>query len=149
MAETLHTEIIIRAGRDRVWNILMDFKSYPEWNPFIVQIEGEPVKGKRLRNTLRNGDKTYVFKPRILELEAPHRFSWLGSLWFRGLFDGRHQFGIEDLGDGQVKLVHSETFSGILSGMILRKIREETRNNFIRMNEALKKRAESWETAIA
>lgn len=149
MAVTIQTEIIISASREKVWSILLDFNAYPEWNPFIVKIEGFAEPGRRLRNTLRNGEKTYMFRPRILELEAPARFSWLGHLWFRGIFDGRHQFRIEDLGNGRVKLEHSESFSGILSRMILRKIGEETRKNFIRMNEALKKRAESNEKTIA
>lgn len=145
----IRKEIIIQARPETVWKILADFSAYPDWNPFIIRIEGEPLKGKRLTNTLRNGEKTFVFKPRILEMEAPRRFSWLGSLWVRGLFDGKHEFLIEDQGEGLVKLVHRESFSGLLAGMILKKIGEDTRNNFIRMNEALKSRAESMDRAIA
>jgi uncharacterized protein YndB with AHSA1/START domain len=31
----LHTEIEIDASAERVWDILTDFASYPQWNPFI------------------------------------------------------------------------------------------------------------------
>ena len=36
----LQTEIEIDAAPDRVWMILTDFASYPEWNPFIRFVRG-------------------------------------------------------------------------------------------------------------
>lgn len=44
----LQTEVEINAGPERVWAILSDFASYPEWNPFIRFIRGVPEKGERL-----------------------------------------------------------------------------------------------------
>jgi hypothetical protein len=70
-------------------------------------------------------------------------FDWLGSLFIKGLFDGHHYFEIEELAPGQVKLSHGEHFSGLLGTTILKKIAEETRNNFIRMNGAIKQQAEA------
>jgi uncharacterized protein YndB with AHSA1/START domain len=37
----LHTEIEINGPAERVWAVLTDFASYPEWNPFIRQVSGE------------------------------------------------------------------------------------------------------------
>lgn len=139
---SIKTEIIINANKEKVWEILTDFGNYPTWNPFIISIKGEPVEGSRLTNTLLNGQKTMTFKPRILKVTPHAYFEWLGSLWFKGLFDGRHYFKIEETGPGQVKLIHGEEFSGLLSGSILNQIGEQTRQNFIRMNNALKSRAE-------
>jgi hypothetical protein len=143
MSHQIQTEIIIHASRDQVWNILTDFASYPEWNPFILSIEGTLTPGGRLKNTLKNGDKKMVFRPRIKELKPAFSFAWLGSLFFRGLFDGYHYFIIEETGTDQVRFIHGENFSGLLSGPILKKIGKDTRNNFITMNEALKRRAEA------
>jgi hypothetical protein len=64
-------------------------------------------------------------------------------LFIKGLFDGHHYFEIEELMPHQVKLSHGEYFSGLLSASILKKIAEDTRNNFIRMNNALKQQAEA------
>jgi hypothetical protein len=61
----------------------------------------------------------------------------------KGIFDGHHSFELEEVGNGQVKLIHSEKFSGILSGFLLKKIGADTRNNFVKFNEALKNRVES------
>lgn len=143
MNKEIKTEIIINGTKEKVWQVLAEFAAYPSWNPFIVQIEGQMIKGTRLNNTLLNGGKKYQFKPVLLTVEPGESFSWLGSLFFKGLFDGLHTFKLEDAGNGQVKLIHSESFSGLLSGYILKKIGHDTRNNFVKMNQALKERVES------
>lgn len=142
MNKQIKTEIIINASKEKVWDVLTNFSQYPQWNPFIVSVEGELAKGKKLKNTLRNGNKNMVFKPTILSVVPYRYFDWLGSLVVKGLFDGHHYFAIEELAPAQVKLTHGETFSGLLSTTILKKISEDTRNNFIRMNQAVKTRAE-------
>ena len=143
MQKSIRTEIVINASKERVWNVLTDFSSFPVWNPFIVSVEGELVKGKKLKNTLINGNSKMVFRPVILDVKPFHSFSWLGNLFVKGLFDGKHSFTIEPIGNNQIRLIHEETFSGLLSGWILNKIGRETRINFIRMNEALRARAEA------
>lgn len=50
--KSLETEIIINAPADKVWNILVDFDSYPEWNPFILSFDGEISEGKKFKVTL-------------------------------------------------------------------------------------------------
>ncbi|RYZ50412.1 MAG: SRPBCC domain-containing protein [Chitinophagaceae bacterium] len=142
MNKQIKTEIVINASKEKVWAILTNFSHYPQWNPFIVSIEGELVKGKKLKNTLRNGSKNMVFKPTLLSVVPYRYFDWLGSLFVKGLFDGHHYFEIEELTHNQVKLTHGETFSGLLSSTILKKIGEDTRTNFIRMNQAVKTLAE-------
>ncbi|HRF20156.1 MAG TPA: SRPBCC family protein, partial [Chitinophagaceae bacterium] len=58
MNKQIITEIIINSSKEKVWQVLTDFSSYHVWNPFIISIEGELKKGSKLKNTLRNGDKT-------------------------------------------------------------------------------------------
>jgi hypothetical protein len=139
--QTLHTDIIINASAEKVWSILMDFEKYPEWNPFILSIAGKQQVGEELRVVLKNGDGTSVFKPKVVTLEKNTAFEWLGKLPL-GIFTGQHQFRIVKIVDGQVRFMHSEQFSGLLAGMIMKKIGEQTKKGFEGMNEALKKRAE-------
>jgi hypothetical protein len=143
MSKSIRTEIIINASKEKIWEVLTNFPKYPQWNPFIIEVQGEAVAGTHLRNTMLNGESKMVFKPKVLRVEKHRYFDWLGSLFFKGLFDGHHQFELEEITPNQVKLKHSENFSGILSGMILRKIGNDTRDNFVKMNQALKKVAES------
>lgn len=142
MSKQIRTEIVINASAERVWQVLTDFNAYPSWNPFLVSIEGGTAVGGRLTNTMLNGDKKYVFRPTVTRSEPNRHFAWLGSLFFKGLFDGNHFFEIKQLSGSQVMLVHGENFSGILSGWLLKKIGADTRLSFIKMNEALKAVAE-------
>ena len=143
MDKSIRTEIIIDAPKNAVWDILTDFSRYAEWNPFIIKAEGNLEKGRYIRNTMLNDGKQFVFKPRILSVIAHQYFDWLGSLFIKGLFDGHHYFEIEEISPNQTRLIQGEHFSGILSGIILRKIAESTRKNFISMNVAVKQRAET------
>ena len=41
----LHTEIEIDASAERMWAVLSNFSSYPQWNPFIRSVIGAPRQG--------------------------------------------------------------------------------------------------------
>ena len=140
--ENLQTEIIINATPEKVWNILMDFDKYPQWNPFVKEITGSQQVGGQLKVTLKNGKGTSVFMPTVVSNETANVFEWLGSIPL-GLFKGQHRFAIEKISETQVKFIHSEQFSGLLAGLIMSQIGETTRNGFIAMNKALKERAEA------
>jgi hypothetical protein len=142
MNKNISTEILINASKEKVWNILTDFGNYKYWNPFMINSSGQAVVGTKLVNTMKNKDKQMKFRPTILSVKQYEYFDWLGSLYFKGLFDGHHFFKLEDWGNGQMKLIQGEYFSGILSGMILKSIGEDTKNNFVKMNNALKEYAE-------
>ena len=77
MKHKIRTEIIINASKEKVWSILADLNAYAVWNPFIVKSEGILKVGTKLRNTLQNGDKTIVFKPKVVEVEPNRSFGCL------------------------------------------------------------------------
>lgn len=136
------TEIIINTSAGKVWNILTNLPDYQNWNPFIVSSAGEVKPGARLVNVLKNGKKTITFKPKVLRVDAPYYFDWMGNLIFPGIFDGHHSFRIERITDSQVKLIQEEVFTGILASFIFRRIGNDTLQSFIRMNQALKYESE-------
>ncbi len=140
----IETSITINASSQKVWNILIDFGKYSEWNPFIIKIEGQPEKGTKLANTMQlEGQKPQTFKPSILVVDNEKEFRWLGSLFVKGIFDGEHYFLLEQINEQEVKLTQGENFSGILSSPIMKMIGEKTISGFNKMNEALKARAEN------
>lgn len=144
----IRTEIIINSSKEQVWKILTDFKNYQQWNPFIIKAEGKAIVGTHLKNTMKNGEKVMIFKPKVLRVEPNQYFDWLGHLWFRGLFSGHHYFEIQEIHQNQIILIHGENFSGILSGLILKKIGAQTRQNFVKMNMALKDLAERVDAEV-
>ncbi len=139
----IKTEIIINASGEKIWNILTDLENYKNWNPFMIESKGKVKVGNQITNTMKNDDKNMTFKPQILKVQENEYFEWLGSLWFKGLFDGKHYFKLESLGEDKTKLIHGEHFSGILSKMIIKKIGKQTEENFVKMNLALKEVVES------
>ena len=140
----LHTEIEIGASAERVWQILTDFASYPEWNPFVRRISGEAEAGARIEVYLQpSGGRGMTFRPTILNAERSRELCWLGKLFIPGLFDGEHVFQIEHLAENRVRFVQRESFRGLLTPLLLRMLENDTRRGFEEMNAALKSRAEA------
>lgn len=137
--KNIETSIRIKATKEQVWDCLMSFENYSNWNPFIIKISGNSSKGGKLDVYLKNGEqKSMNFKPIVLENRLNEVFRWKGKLLFKGLFDGEHYFKIVECENGIVKFIHGENFSGLFSGLILKMIGEETKQGFEKMNEALK-----------
>jgi hypothetical protein len=140
--QVLHSEIEIDAPPERVWQVLTDFDAYPEWNPFIRSIEGDPEVGSRLRVRIEPpGSRGMTFKPTVQAAEPARELRWLGRLFVPGLMDGEHRLALEPLDGGRSRFIQSERFSGVLVGLLGRML-AATEQGFKQMNEALKRRAE-------
>ncbi len=143
MAKQIKTEILIHSTPEKIWQILTDFKKYPEWNPFITSIEGKAEVGTKIKARLQPpGAKGMTFTPKILAFEMNKEFRWLGHLLFPGLFDGEHGFELIDHGNGTTTFIQKENFKGILVPFFSSMLDLNTVNGFRLMNEKLKERAE-------
>lgn len=136
--KSLQTQVQIEASASEVWEVLMDFNSYPQWNPFIISIEGKAEVGAKLKVNL-DGMR---FTPEVLVADRAKEFRWLGHLGMKGLFDGTHYFILHEQEDGSLILEHGEKFKGLLVRLILSLIGKSTQENFEKMNLALKERVE-------
>jgi hypothetical protein len=144
MAKEISTSIVINSSPSVIWEILMNFNNYPNWNPFILSITGNPKVGQQIEAKIQPpGAKAMIFKPLVLVNESKSEFKWLGKLWFKGLFDGEHRFQLIDNQNGTTTFVQSEKFTGILIPLLTKMLDQKTLKGFIDMNEALKLHAES------
>jgi len=137
----ISASIDIAAAPERVWAVLADLHAYPEWNPFIRSASGQLAVGARL--TLRmvpTGGRAMTFRPTVLAARPGELLRWIGRLVVPGIFDGTHQFALEDLG-GHTRLTQSETFRGLLVPFTGKTI-ARTEADFHALNRALKERAE-------
>jgi hypothetical protein len=140
----IRTEIDIAASPDRVWQVLMDFPSHPDWNPFVRSIQGKPRVGEQLVVKIQpEGGKGMTLKPKVLVADPQKELRWLGHLLFKGVFDGEHFFQVQAMANGHTRLVHGERFSGLLVPLAKSALDGGTKAGFIAMNEALKSRAET------
>ena len=140
----LHSEIEIHASAERVWDILIDFASYPRWNPFIRRISGELEVGERLEVRLQPPDSRGItMRPTVLRAEPNRLMRWVGHLLIPGLFDGEHSLAIRPLEEDRVRFVQHEAFKGVLVRPLARSLDTNTLRGFEEMNGALKERAEA------
>jgi hypothetical protein len=139
----LRREVEIDAPVRRVWDVLVDFDAYPDWNPFIRTIEGACEPGAQLTVRIEPpGARGMTFKPTLLRVEPARELAWLGRVLVRGVFDGEHTFTIEQLEGGRSRLVQSERFTGLLVPVFAKTL-QATEAGFDAMNAALKTRSEA------
>jgi hypothetical protein len=138
---TISATVDIAAPSDQVWGVLADLDGYPDWNPFIRSASGRLAEGATL--TLRMvpaRGRAMTFRPRVLAVQPGVLLRWIGRLIMPGIFDGTHQFALENLG-GHTRLTQSETFGGILVPFTGTTI-SRTEGDFRALNQALKQRTE-------
>lgn len=139
----IETKIRIYAPSEKVWEILTDFESYPEWNPFIRVISGEIREGGRLEVKITPPDeKEMSFSPIVFRAIPGRELRWIGKFLIKGLFDGQHYFRLEEVDSNSTVLVHGEYFTGLLVGMMSSMLKQ-TKTGFEQMNQALKRRCEA------
>ncbi len=137
------TEIEINATSEKVWQVLTDFESYPEWNPFVRKLAGNVQVGERIKVFLQPpNQKGVTFKARIIKFVPLREFRWYGVLFIPGLLDEEHVFEIHSPEPHRVHFIQREVFKGILAPVILRSIAKNMRAGFELMNQALKERCE-------
>jgi hypothetical protein len=143
MAKEIYTEIEIHAPARKVWDVLVNFDHYADWNPFIQNISGQLSEGSQLHVTIQPvGGKPMNFKPIVKRIQQHQELRWLGRFLVPGLFDGEHYFRIEEVSEEKVRFIQGEQFRGILVPLLWGSIGSGTEKGFQAMNEALKKKTE-------
>jgi hypothetical protein len=84
-----HTEVHsyrseIDAPASTVWQVLTDFEAYPEWNPFIRQINGTAATGDQLTVKMVAGKTAVTFSPTVLAVQPERELRWKGILLMQG-----------------------------------------------------------------
>ena len=104
---TIDTNIAIEASTQKVWDKLLDFSAYPDWNPMIVQLDGEAKVGSKLKFVVRQlNDKLLNLAARFKVVKPARELRWSGGL--RGILYGEHYFVIEKTGEDSCRFHHGE-----------------------------------------
>ena len=134
----LSEAIEIDAPADRVWAALTDLARYPVWNPFIRAAHGELAVGGRVDVHVRPTLGVPLhFHATVTSYEPNRELVWRGDVGGSWLAGGEHAFEIEPLGDGRVRFVQREVFSGAVPRLLAPLVEREARRGFRAMNEAL------------
>jgi hypothetical protein len=140
---TVEHAVEIHAPADTVWSVLTETAAYPDWNPYVLAIDGELVEGQRVDVTILQEDwrGPLTVSPRIVRMEAGSMLHWHGSAVTTGLHETDHYFSVEPIGPRRTRLVQREEFRGWLAGRLDPAGREYTQRAFAAMNLALADRA--------
>jgi hypothetical protein len=150
----VQTSIEISAEPHRIWSVLTEFSRYPEWNPLLVNVRGQPHPGERVVATLAPPDaRVRTFHPVVVRADPTRELAWRGWLVRPRLILVEHTFKIRQQGR-RTHFCHSATFYGIALRTCRQSIEQQARIGLGLMNWRMKRVAEagsvdSWRSDAA
>lgn len=142
--KTIETNIVIDSTPEKIWDVLTNFDEYELWNPFMTKVVGNASLGSKIEVNIKTiSGKNRSYYPIITKCETNKELRWKGKSFLPGVFDGERVFVLEKSYDDKVSFSHKEIFSGLGVKLVGNKLDENLREGFVRMNVALKVRAEN------
>jgi len=134
------TTIDIDASPAKAWEVLTHFANYPDWNPYLLSIQGNLAPGETLQVTLQpESGAARTFNRRVDSVIQGSEFSWRSKLLSPFFFQGHHLFKVIPRDTGGVRFENIEHFSGILIPLLWPLISAKIQSRFEAMNTAFKK----------
>lgn len=135
-----HTQILIDASIEKVWEVLTDFSAYPTWNPLIKKLTGELRGGGQIELYILPLEDN--FKAQLIDYKKEEEMSWKGYQYAPFLLTGNHYYKLIKKNTQQTVLEHGESFTGLLSFFLPAKLLAKMKQTFVAHNEALKWKVE-------
>lgn len=138
----VRTTHFIAAPPERVWQVLTDFRAWPEWNPMIPRIRCEARVGATVRFRVRlDATPELGFVAKIVRCEPNRELAWRGGApLVPALAWGEHYFRLEASGEG-TRFTHGEDFGGLLGLIVRGSAYDRAVRGYESMNRALEARA--------
>ena len=125
----------------RAWQVITDFKSYPEWNPWITRMEGDSKVGSRVGVTVKApGRKDTNFTSEVLKIETNREILMRGKV-MKGMLGDDHLFKFEPIDENRTRFFQSVVFKGALTPFMGGVIRDQQKGLDL-MNKAMKESCE-------
>ena len=133
----------IYAPIERVWEILVDFERYREWNPFTTRVEANLEIGSPVMLHVTLGRLKRKQPERIETVEPPQLLAWGVTMGARFLLVARREQRLEALGATRCRYSTTDATTGLLTPLVALLFGRLIRQGFNDMAAALKTRAES------
>ena len=141
---THRTDFDVDASDEQVWNVLVDFEHYPDWNPSVPAIAGDVRVGSTVSLTLALPGRPKLNVKAVLREVAPNRrLTWQGHLGANRLFTGYREFAIAPLSENKVRVTHIEDLQGWIAPAFEALMGRSVQHHHDAFNEALRHRAEA------
>ncbi len=140
----VRASIVIDAPAERIWQILLDFERYGEWNPFTPRVESTLQPGAPVHLHVRlRGERLSHRVEYVTAVEPERRLAWRMQLGPRFLLAAERRQLLEPAGAGQTCYVSEDEITGWLTPLVMRLFGVAMQRGFEDVAQALKKRAES------
>ena len=127
-----------------VWDVLVDYASYPQWNPYTIAVETTLEIGAPIDLTLPSPDGsegTFVNREFIRVVDPPHHLRYDTGEEIPGVFGARDQW-ITELGPDRCTYDTTDTLSGEHADLVMETAGSWIKAGFDSVAKALKARAE-------
>ena len=142
--QKITTEVDVAAPPEKVWAVLSNVAEWPKWSPIIKDAKGSAKLGEALEITMagEGGAEGPRYKPTITELKAPNLLRWRAHMGSGFIFTNDKVLELKETSSG-TKLIHTETFQGLMAPIICTQMEENVPPMLNKMNIALKSLVES------
>lgn len=109
--KAVDAQLTIPAPPEQIWSVLMDGDHYGEWNPVLVQVDGEFRGGEQLTYQMmtESGEPTAV-EARVVKLDPGRELNQAGGYW--GILTFDHHWILEPV-EGGTRVTQHEDYTGI------------------------------------
>jgi len=114
-SKSFTTTTLVDARREDVWNIVMDFESYPRWNPYMRSVTGQAELGETLHVRLAppGGDEDAV-SARVFVLKPPRKLRWQSRMLAPGLRDIEYEVIVAPAAPNLTQVIQRIRYEGLL-----------------------------------
>ncbi|MDA8792135.1 SRPBCC domain-containing protein [Bacteriovoracaceae bacterium] len=136
------TEIEISASPDEVWMVLANIEGWKDWSPIIKDSKGNAALEEKLIITMsghngKEGKAGQTYEPVITNFEESKNITWTANMMADFIMTNGKVLELEETSTG-TKLVHKETFSGMMVPLMWGMVEQNVPKMLDSMNEALK-----------
>jgi uncharacterized protein YndB with AHSA1/START domain len=127
-----------------VWDVLVDYPNYPQWNPYTVRVATTLAVGDPIDLTLPAVDGsggTFVNREYVRVVDPPHHLRYDTAEEMPGIFAVRDQW-ITPLGTGRCAYHTTDTISGKYADQVMELTGAWIKAGFDSVANALKARVE-------
>ncbi len=150
MSIVINTTIDIDATSQAVWDVLINFNAYREWNS-LHHRRNPKVGTKLVVHMSPGGGRGMTFRPTVAAATPNKELRWIGKMGSTRILSGEHFFILTPNPDGSTRLTHGENYTGALV-TIMKGSLDKNKNpagGYEAFNHALKQRVENSRNSTA
>jgi hypothetical protein len=112
------TTFEVNAPAARIWHVLTDLRSYPEWNTQISRAGGGIEEGASINLRLALPGRPAMDVSAAIERAQPDQLlTWRGHVVAHWFFEGYRKLAIQPIESDRVNVTHVEDIYGLFAPM--------------------------------